>query len=252
MTKKIGLALGGGAVLGAAHVGVLRALDEMKIPISYIAGTSIGAFVAAFFAFQKDWKAIQEIASELKWMDISGISLSRYALLSNEKMGKLITEHLGRKKMEEAGIPLAMVATDISSGEKVILKKGWLAEATMASTCIPGIFNPVEMNDRLLVDGGIVENVPIHTVKEMGAHYVIGVDLNAKHSYEKPDNILDVLLNSFHFVMMTAASFQTESADLLITPDLSVFNRSDTAQIDDLMEQGYEDAIKALKKNFLP
>lgn len=250
MKKKIGLALGGGAVLGAAHVGVLRALDEMNIRISYIAGTSIGAFVAAFFAFQKDWQAIQEIASELKWMDISGISLSRYALLSNEKMGKLITEHLGGKKMEDAGIPLAMVATDISTGDKVVLKKGWVAEATMASTCIPGIFNPVEMEDRLLVDGGIVENVPIHTVREMGAGYVIGVDLNAQHSYKKPDNILDVLLNSFHFVMMTAASYQTESADLLITPDLSAFNRSDTGQIDDLMEQGYIDAIKALKKNF--
>ncbi len=247
MKKKIGLALGGGAVLGAAHVGVLRALDEMNIHISYIAGTSIGAFVAAFFAFHKDWKAIQDIASELKWMDISGLSLSRYALLSNEKMGKLITNHLGEKKIEQAEIPLAMVATDISSGDKVVLKKGWVAEATMASTCIPGIFNPVEIENRLLVDGGIVENVPILTVKEMGANYVIGVDLNAKHSYEKPDTILDVLLNSFHFMMMTSAGLQTEDADLLITPDLSSFNRSDTGQIDDLMEQGYQDAKKALR-----
>ena len=93
--KKIGLALGGGAVLGAAHVGVLRALKENNIEVSYIAGTSIGAFVGAFYAFGKNWEDINKIASELKWIDITGISLSRYGLLSNEKMGVLIKKHIG-------------------------------------------------------------------------------------------------------------------------------------------------------------
>lgn len=248
--KKTGLALGGGAVLGAAHVGTLRAIDEFDIEINHVAGTSIGAFVAAFFAFGKNWKEIKEIASELKWIDITGISLSRYGLLSNEKLGELIIKHLGNKNIEDADIPLAIVATDVTSGEKVILDKGTLADAVMASTCIPGIFKPVEIDGKMLVDGGIVENVPINTTMKLGAEYVIGVDLNSKHKYDKPDNILDVIMNSFHFLMQQTDKLQTEDADLLIKPDLSTFNRSDMNQIDDLIEKGYEDSRKVLKKEF--
>jgi NTE family protein len=246
--KKIGLALGGGAVLGAAHVGVIKALEEKDIKISHVAGTSIGAFVAAFYAFNKKSVDISEIASKLKWIDVSDISLSRYGLLSNEKLGELIKEYVGGKKIEDAEIPLAMIATDIASGKKVVMKKGQLATAVMASTCIPGIFNPVEFEKKLLVDGGIVENIPINTVKEMGADYVIGVDLNAKNKYEKPGNILDVIMNSFHFALMAAAKHQTDSADLLITPDLSSFSMTDPDQVEDLIEQGYKDAKKALEQ----
>jgi len=246
--KKTGLALGGGAVLGAAHVGALRAIDDFDIRINYITGTSIGAFVAAFFAFGKNWKEIKDIALKLKWIDITGISLSRYGLLSNEKLGELIIEHIGHKNIEDSDIPLAMVATDVASGEKVILDKGSLADAVMASTCIPGIFKPVEINGKMLVDGGVVENVPINTVRKMGAEYVIGVDLNAKYIYKKPDNILDVIINSFHFVMQQSDKLQTEDADLLIKPDLSTFSKSDMSQVDELMKKGYEDSKKALKK----
>jgi NTE family protein len=246
--KKIGLALGGGAVLGAAHVGTLRALKEFNIEISSIAGTSIGAFVAAFYAFGKQWEEIEKIASELSWIDITGLSLSRYGLLTNEKIGKLVTKHIGDKNIEDAEIPLAMVATDITSGKKVVIKKGSVANAVMASTCIPGIFNPTEINGKMLVDGGVVENVPVNTVKGMGAEYIIGVDLNAKHSYAKPENILEVILNSFHYLMQQSEKLQTEKADLLITPNLSDFNRSNTDQVDKLIKKGYEDSIKMLKK----
>lgn len=245
--RDLGLALGGGAVLGAAHVGVLRALKEAEIKPGYITGTSIGAFVAAFYAFGKTWEEIKDIASELKWMDITGISLSRFGLLSNEKLGELIVKHIGDKNIEDSEIPLAMVATNAANGKKVVLDKGSVANAVMASTCIPGIFKPIEDGEEMLVDGGVVENVPIDTVREMGAKYVIGIDLNAMHTYQKPDNILDVIINSFHFVLMTAADLQTEDADLLIKPDLSSFSRSDMNQIEELMKQGYKDAQKALK-----
>ncbi len=245
--KKVGLALGGGAVLGAAHVGVLKALDEQEIEISYIAGTSIGAFVASFFAFGKNWKDIQEIASELRWLDITEVSLSQYGILSNEKMGKLITKHIGDKNLEDAKIPVSMIATNVANGEKVVLEKGSVTKAAMASSCIPGIFKPVEINDNMLVDGGIVENVPINAVKNMGADQIIGVDLNANHKYGKPKNIIDVVVNSFHYTLMAAAKLQTEEADLLIKPDLSSFNRANMDQVEDLMKQGYKDATEALK-----
>lgn len=246
--KKIGLALGGGAVLGAAHIGSLRAIDDCEIKISYITGTSIGAFVAAFFAFGKDWEQIRAIASELKWLDITGISLSRYGLLSNKKLGELITKHIGDKNIEEAHIPLAIITTDITTGEKVVLDKGSVAQAVMASTCIPGIFEPIEINGKMLMDGGIVENVPVPTVRKMGADYVIGVDLNAHHAFKKPNNILDVIINSFLFLMQQADKIQAQDADLLIKPNLSRFNWTDTNQVDELMKRGYEDSKKMLEK----
>lgn len=248
--KNIGLALGGGAVLGASHVGSLRAIHDYEIKVTHLAGTSIGAFVGAFYAFGMNYKEINLIASELNWLDISSISLSRYGLLSNDKMGKLITEYLGNKNIEDAEIPLAVVTTDISTGEKVVLKKGPLAKAVMASTSIPGIFKPVEIQGRMLVDGGVVENVPIQSVKDLGAKYVMGIDLNAKNKYERPNDILDVILNSFHYLLKQTVRLQTQDADLLIEPDLSQFNHSETNQVDDLIEKGYTDSKKILKEHF--
>ncbi len=244
--KKIGLALGGGAVLGAAHIGVLRALEEYGITISHIAGTSIGAFISAFFAFGRSWKDIEEIASDLKWLDVSGLSLSQFGLLSNKKLGEVITENIGEVDFEQADIPFAVVATDITSGDKVVIKEGPVAEAVMASACIPGIFVPVEKYDRLLVDGGIVENIPVSPLQDMGADYIIGVDLNAEHAYKRPENIVEVLLRSFDFTIKTASELQTEEADLLIKPDLSSFNMVDADQTEDLIEEGYSEAKKKL------
>ncbi len=100
----------------------------------------------------------------------------------------------------------------------------------------------------MLIDGGIVENVPINTLRKIGANFIIGVDLNANHNYQKPGNILDVLMNSFHFIMQQAAKLQTEDADFLIKPDLSAFDRTDTDADSDLIEKGYEDALIALEK----
>ena len=246
--KNSGLALGGGAVLGAAHIGALQALEEHEIQVTHIAGTSIGSLVASLYAFGLKADKIQKIALDLKWMKVTDISISKFALLSNAKLGKVITEHIGDANIEDAGIPLAIVATNIGTGEKVVLDKGPVAKAVMASTCIPGVFEPVDVNGTLLVDGGIVENVPIQSVRDLGAKKVIGVDLNARYSNEKPGNILDILVNSFHFTLMTAARLQTQDADLMIKPDLSSFNYTDTDQIKDLIKQGYNEAVKTLEK----
>jgi len=250
--KKIGLALGGGAVLGASHIGVIRALEEMDVEISFVTGTSIGAFVGALYSFGNTSKDIEEIVLQLNWMEISGIAIFESGLLSNAKLGKLLEKSLGEKKIEDADIPLAVIATDISNGEKVIINKGLVTQAVMASTCIPGVFSPVEFDEKLLVDGGIVENITIDTVKNMGADYVIGVDLYAIKTYNKPDSILDIMINSFHFTLKAAARYQTEDADLLITPDLSKFNMISTDQIKDLIEQGYKDGKEQLEKADLP
>lgn len=247
-SEGIGLALGGGAVLGAAHIGVLRAIEENEIPISYISGTSIGALVGAFFAFGKSWEEIHHLSKKLNWIDISSLSLNRYGLLSNEKMGLLLEKHLGKVNIEDAKIPFTAVACNIARGEKVVLQKGQLSRAVTASASIPGIFHPVEIEGQLLVDGGIIENVPVTTVRAMGAEYVIAVDLNSTQQPGRPENILSVLLNSFHYVMKEAVRKQTDAADLLLEPDLSAYNWTDTGHVEALIQKGYEEARLPLKE----
>lgn len=247
--RKIGLALGGGGVLGAAHIGVLKAVEEMELPIHAIAGTSIGAFIAAFYAFGKNWQEIESIATDLNWLDASEISLSQFGILSNEKLGDIIIEHFGEVSFDQAEVPLAMVATDIYSGDKVVLKEGDVARAVMASTCVPGIFNPVEMNDMLLVDGGIVENVPISPLQEMGAEYFIAVALGSGSTRDRPENIIDVVLRAFYFTLESATKMRIKDANLLIKPDLGSASLINTDQTQDLIEKGYDEAKSVFDKS---
>ncbi|MCF8241611.1 MAG: patatin-like phospholipase family protein [Melioribacteraceae bacterium] len=247
--KKIGLALGGGVVLGAAHIGVLRALAELGIKITHTSGTSIGALVATFFAFGKTWKEIEEIALELDWLNISRLTLSQFGLLSNEKLGKLIVDNIGDVEFSDSKIPLSMIALDISKGEKVILREGKVAEAVMASTAIPGLFTPLVKNGMYLTDGGVLENVPITPLRDDNVDVIIGVDLRAKQSYREPKNIIDILITSFDLKLSNANKLQTEHADILITPDLSEFDRRNTSQVPELIKKGYDVSLPILKKH---
>jgi len=246
--KKIGLALGGGGVLGAAHIGVLKALEEFDLSVQAITGTSIGAFVAALYAFGSSWVDISEIAREINWLDASQISLSQYGLLSNEQLGDFIAEHIGEVTFDQAVVPAAMAATDITRGEKVILDQGDVARAVMASTCIPGVYEPVEIDHRLLVDGGMVENVPLMPLRDLGADYLIGVSLTERYLEKKPENILDVLLRSYYFSIEKTTEMQTQEADLLIKPDLGTFDLIDPGQVEELLEEGYAEARKELSR----
>ena len=167
-------------------------------------------------------------------------------MLSNEKLVDVIKQNIGNVNLEDANIPIAMVATDITSGEKVILLKGDVEIAVMASTCIPGIFIPVEIDHKLLVDGGIVENVPVSPLKSMGAEFIISVDLYAEQHDIKPENIVEVLLRTYVFSVKAATKSQTEKADIQIKLDLSEFNMVDINQSDELIHIGYVEAKKAL------
>jgi NTE family protein len=244
--KKTALALGGGAVLGAAHVGVLRAMSELHIQVSMISGTSIGAFIAALHAFGKSWQEIRDIAVVIDWFDLSSLTLSQYGLLSNKKFGALVTELLGEKDIKDALIPLSMVATDIGSGKKVVFTEGNVAAAVMASSCIPGIFRPVDYSGMLMVDGMLVENVPVSPLVEHGAESIVSVDLLAFHVFKKPENIIGILLNAFYSSLTNTTAIQTADADLSISPNLSKFNLIDFSQIPDLIEAGYQASFPLL------
>lgn len=249
-TRKIGLALGGGATLGAAHIGVLKALADMSMDVHCISGTSIGAYIAALYAFGVSPADIEEQIRELDWLDISSFSFLKlkFGLLTNDKLGDNIEDLLGDVRMEDAKIPLAVVATDIANCKKVVLTKCKLSQAVMASTAVPGIYSPVEIDDQLLVDGGLLENVPISPLRDLGADMTIGVDLSAQRSYRKPDDLIDVLVNSMDIAIDNATRLQTSEADLVVAPQLRAYSRTDSDQIDDLVEEGYEACRTSLQK----
>lgn len=242
----IGLALGGGAVLGAAHVGVLKAIEELGLDIKWISGTSIGAMVAALYAFDNNCEKVKDIALEISWKDITSLSISKYGLMSNTKIAQFMRQNIGDVNIENARIPLAIMATNIATGEKVVLKQGSVATAVMASSCIPGIFKPIVIDNIMLVDGAISENVPVSPLQDMNAETIVAVDLNAKHMYGKPENMIEVLQNSFHFTLEAAARVQTQEADILITPDLSSFDRYHTSQTQSLIAKGYTETLRYL------
>ena len=246
--KKVGLALGGGAVLGAVHVGVLKALEEKGVKINAICGTSAGAIVAALYAFGKSPQEIENIIVEFEWKKLSSFTFSKYGLLSNEKIGEIIRHNIGEKRFKDAKIPLGMIATDIATGEKVVMDKGAVADAVVASTCIPGIFIPVEIGGRFLVDGGIAENIPLSCLKDKDVDFLIGVDLVPERSYKKPENVIEVLYNSFNFLVRINKKIHSKEADLTIKPDLSEYNAVDMSQIKELIDLGYEETKKIIKE----
>ncbi|MFS8829819.1 patatin family protein [Synechococcus sp. R55.3] len=180
MGKKLGLALGSGGARGWAHIGVIRALEQAGIPIDYIAGTSIGAFVGAIYA-AGELDELEDFVRDLNWkmiLSLFDVVFPTCGLLDGNKIYELLTEHLQELCIEEAGIPFCCVATDLITGQEVLLRSGKMADAVRASISIPGIFTPFHHEGRYLGDGGIVNPVPVRVVREMGADVVIAVNLN--------------------------------------------------------------------------
>ena len=241
---RLGLALSGGASRGVAHIGVLKAFSEQNIPISVLSGTSVGALVAAFHAFGVSLDDMYQEAAEMSWMSISSFSPTRSALLSNRVIGEIIEKHIGKVNIEDAPVPLAIITTDISSGEKVVLRRGSLSQAVMASASLPGIFKPVEIEGRLLMDGFLVENVPLSPLRAMGADIVVGVSLSTLREYREPSGIINILMNAFEIAVDENVRLLMDKADLMITPELSDIVSEDDEWARDFFDSGYAAGLR--------
>jgi len=254
MTKKlfntkIGVALGGGAAKGVAHIGVLKALEDAQVYINYIAGTSVGAMIAALYAFNVNIETIGDLARRLTMSKVTSFKLNKTGFFSTESLKDLMLEYIGDANIEDAAIPLSIVATDINSGEEIILTTGSVADAVCASAAIPGIYIPVEINGRTLVDGGLVQNVPIEALKAAGAGVTIASHLNSVSHYSDINHVLDVMRNSFEIAVSQHTQDQLKEADLLISMDLSDFSlRDNTERYDELFDIGHGAATTQLAK----
>ncbi|GAK57437.1 hypothetical protein U27_04404 [Candidatus Vecturithrix granuli] len=198
--KKLGLALGSGSARGFSHIGVIRVLEAAQIPIDCIAGTSIGAIVGAFYAAGK-LEHYEEFSRQLAWKEILNFMLDPLlpvsGLLSGKKLERFFDSFLQDQNIEDFALPFAAIAADVVTGEEVILTRGNAVKAIRASMSLPGIFTPVYLQDRFLVDGGIVSPVPVHAARTLGADVVIAVNLAAEMS--KRTLISSVKATAEHF-----------------------------------------------------
>src|SRR5213079_387336 len=190
----IGLALGGGFARGFAHLGVLQVLEQNRIPVTHIAGTSVGSILGAAYASGAPLGRIIETCRTLRFRDIARWRVSRLGLASNHRLENLIERVFDARHFEDLRIPLAVVATDLNSGEPVVFTQGDLVDAIRASCAFPGLFEPVEIGTRCLADGGLVAPVPTQAARGLGAQTVIGVSVGIKDGRRgAPKNIFQVV-----------------------------------------------------------
>lgn len=240
--KKVGLALSGGSVRGAAHLGVLEVLEREGIRPDYVAGVSAGSAVGAVYCAGLDLDEIKRIALSLQWRKLGRVTRPRLGVLDGRRLEQYLEEIIGPLQFDELEIPFAAVAVDIVRGELVVLKEGSVARAVRASCALPGLFTPVEMDEQILVDGGVLNNLPVSTVRDMGADYVIAVDLLPPTIWgSRPHNLFELLYLSFYTLMRSAHSEAAE-ADCLIVPAIGEFNWVDFSQVSALIEKGREAA----------
>jgi len=257
--KKIGLALGGGAARGIAHVGVLKVLEKRGIVPHMIAGTSIGAIIGAIYAKEMDTAVLEQDTMEWsRWRTAQLLdpALPRVGLIKGKKVEAILDTYLGNVTFSELKIPFACVAVDIDTGEEIVFKEGPVAGAVRASISIPGIFLPVEQDGAFLVDGGLVNPVPVSTVREMGAEYVIAVNVlphpegrisqMGEGDLSKGLNIFAILMQTVNISANIIAHVSLEGADLVIEPDVGSVSPTDFHLASKLIPRGVKAAERAL------
>ncbi len=252
---KVGLALSGGATHGAAHVGVLRVLEREGIRPYCIAGTSAGAIVGAAYAAGMPLDEIAGLFTRTNWTALVRPSLFRKTggLFDTAPLEGMIRTMLGDQNIEALPIPFAAVACDIMTGERVVLRNGPLAPAVRASAAFPGLFNPVHLNGRVLVDGGVVDNLPADVAREMGAEYVIAVDLSSPTTLKSaPETAVDVLWAVSNLLQARASYPDLDSMQVRICPDVDEFSSWSFEDVEEMEARGRaaaETVVPRLRKD---
>lgn len=244
---KVGLALGGGFARGIAHLGVLRCLQQHGIPIDCIAGTSAGALAGVAFGSGRPFEHIVKEAAAIRFGNFGQWRFSHMGLASNRRLEAYPGEHFGVRDFKDLKIPLAIAATDLLSGKAIYYTSGPVGPPLRASCAYPGLFQPVEYDGRLLVDGFVAAAVPVDGVRLLGAEVVIAVFLEAE-KMDRPKSIVDVIGRSFSIVRLQADVGWRAKADVVVTPSVHEFAWDDFARTSDLVAAGDQAAMEALPR----
>jgi len=215
---KIGLALGGGAARGFAHIGVIKVLEAHGIKPDIVVGTSAGSVVGSLYASGLSGFQLQTIALQIKEDDFKDWSMPDRGVFKGEALQDFINKAVNNRPIEKLPIPFGAVATDLSTGEMVIFRRGNTGMAVRASSTVPGVFQPVEINGREYVDGGLTSPVPIQAAREMGADFVIAVDIGQKPRGAKVDSLSSELLQTFTIMGNEITKHEITEADVVIRP----------------------------------
>jgi NTE family protein len=242
--------LGGGAVRGAAHLGVLQVLDEAGIRPDLVVGVSVGSVVGGLYCAGLSPVALQQTAREMNWNRLAHLVRPRLGIFDIGPLEQVVDDLTGGLTLEQLKIPFAAVAVDIICGEVTIFREGSLARAIHASCAIPGLFNPVEDGERLLVDGGALDNLPVTIARDLAADYVIAVDLLPLPTTpaEWPKNILEMWSLSVYTLLQRTRNWEGQMADVLIQPDIAHTSFVDFGQVDFLVQRGREAAREQLAR----
>ncbi|WP_242344463.1 patatin-like phospholipase family protein [Anaeromyxobacter terrae] len=249
---QVALVLGGGGARGFAHVGVIRVLEDARVPIELIVGTSVGSLVGAIYAAQPNSYALERMARSLDRDDFFDFSLAPalfgQGLATGDRLERFVRDHVHARTFEALRVPVAAVATDLDTGDRVVLHEGDVARAVRASCAIPGVLEPVRLGGRVLVDGGVVRNLPVDVARQLGADVVIAVDLAALEPKATPRNFVEVIFRVVNLVSRAEAKELRGIADVTIEPAVEDVGFIDFDRKDAAIRAGMEAARAALPR----
>lgn len=243
---RIGLALGGGFARGLAHIGVIKVLEENGIPVHCLAGTSVGSIIAGAYASGASVEEMAAVARKVRWKDFASWTLSRMGFASNKRMEAFLKRTFRSLRFEDMKLPLAVVTTDLRTGQPMVFTSGELVPAVRASCAYPGLFLPVAYQGAWLADGGLVAAVPTRAARELGADIVIGVSLESINPKIEPQNVMEVLSRSLSIAQRTAEPVWRAHADAVVAPVVNCFGWDEFERADELMAAGEKAMREAL------
>ncbi len=245
---RIGLALGGGAAKGFAHVGVIAVLEEAGLRPSYIVGTSAGSLVAALYASGKSSAELQKAALAIEEVAITDwmLPLVGRGMFRGDALGRYVNEAVGGRLLDQMSIPLGVVATDLGNGQAMLFRRGDTGTAVRASSAVPGVFVPVRISGRDYVDGGLVAPVPVRFTRQMGAELVIAVDISTVPEENTANDTLQILLQTFSIMGRSINQHELKDADIIIRPSLVGLKSADFSARLKAIEAGRAAMLAAL------
>jgi NTE family protein len=243
---RIGLALGGGAARGFAHIGVLQVLEEAGIRPDLVVGTSAGSLVAALYATGRSGESLKSLAVDLDESIFADWGFPGRGVLRGEALARFVRQQTGGRTIEQARLPLGIVATELGSGEPILFQRGDIGTAVRASSAVPAVFEPVAIGGKEYVDGGLVAPVPVRFARQMGAELVVAVDISAPPEANGTGDALRMLLQTFAIMGRSINQFELRDADVVLRPVLTGLSGADFSARRRAIEAGRAAATAAL------